>query len=985
MRNKIIAFIFIIPILLILLIFGVSKAIGNTVQIPVRGIALHNTEGKNKDLKENRIFDTDQQKEFKMFVSVVPANAKNKNIDVDIENLDPKSKVEASVEKMQGGYSIQFKGTGKVKISCVTKEGGYTASMILRVIQSKTFKIEQKLYDKYESKEFAFEEYEINPIESTKFKINLRNNPYQFIARITPAAFNHLAATWTSTNPDVLEVDKYSGKAYTHFSGTTKVTASIGNKTHTMDVEVVNESGECIVTGLSNSGRVRRIEGNTKKVKVYVENATKEEIENAKFIKSISDTKHIVEVDLSTELKVKNNSYKYDDVAATADIASGVQNGDVIYHKKGTTMRYHLQSNTEVSEIEFNVDGEWIKGETVDVTLGDKTKKLEARYKYNGILQTIESIIKPIENISTVYHKTESMIYGKEKNRTYMDKVYNSEMAEEDFRHKFEIVTLDNNYDECESKEIEYQKKTDNFSHEKNVITKIDANEELKELRIKAYWKYAKFFFVESSEYKINVSHGINVYNKKELAYAQSKHKKVAIQRDIYIQGQEYLNNYMYTTYDWKYYKNIHESRPKIQYLLEFTNSVYGNGFQINADKITTGKNTKFGDAPSFVAAKNGLFKVSLRGQDNICFLVRKDNIELRNVVLKACKDESLIQNNKFSQKELENKGTVLEIMGNNVNVLNSRISNGRICVRIFGRDLKQDDPEFNPVVEESEMSSIDIEKEKIKVSILHSVISNAREFLIKIGSNRAVRATDSTEKSAKGNLLPKTHKFKRNNGTDYPYDDKSAIDDYFKKHYVATEVTLENNELRSSGLFAVGMDTHFAGKLLWNDEDDFGAIPDKSWRNIAATSYAAELNIKGDLKMYNWMDLSTLDASSLIEISGSLSSGLGFLKLDFQGMIKAVIEREKYNDIIQKVKQKQFIHGGIAFFGGGDNYSYLNEDSKEIGNMRKIFVNLSQVAGKDKLTKLVAEKMPDAAGNADFMFYLYKVDSQRNYNWQYA
>ena len=174
MRNKIIAFIFIIPILLILLIFGVSKAIGNTVQIPVRGIALHNTEGKNKDLKENRIFDTDQQKEFKMFVSVVPVNAKNKNIDVDIENLDPKSKVEASVEKMQGGYSIQFKGTGKVKISCVTKEGGYTASMILRVIQSKTFKIEQKLYDKYESKEFAFEEYEINPVESTKFKINLR-------------------------------------------------------------------------------------------------------------------------------------------------------------------------------------------------------------------------------------------------------------------------------------------------------------------------------------------------------------------------------------------------------------------------------------------------------------------------------------------------------------------------------------------------------------------------------------------------------------------------------------------------------------------------------------------------------------------------------------------------------------------------------------------------------------------------------------------
>lgn len=982
MRNKIIAFIFIIPILLILLIFGVSKAIGNTVQIPVRGIALHNTEGKNKDLKENRIFDTDQQKEFKMFVNVIPANAKNKNIDVEIENLDPKNKVEATVKKMQSGYSIEFRGTGKVKISCVTKEGGYTASMIMRVIQSKTFKIEQRLYDTYDNKNFTPEENEISPVENTKFKINLRNKPYQFITRIAPAAFNHLATIWESTNPNVLEIDKYSGEAYTHFSGTTKVTARVGNKTQTMDVEVVNESGECVVTGLSNSGAVRRIEGKTKKV--YVENATRAEIENGKIIESISDTQHIVEPDSTTELKVKKNKYKYKDIIAEATIASGVQNGDVIYHKKETTMKYNLHSNAKISDIEFNVDGGWTKGETIDVTLGDKEKKIVARYKINGIEKTTEAIIKPIENVSTLYYKTESMSYGKEKTRTYMDKVYNIQMEEVDFSHKAEIVTLDNKYDECDSKEIEYQNKTGNFNNEKNVITKIAADEEVKELVLKAYWKYTKFFFVESSEYRINVSHGININNEKELAHAQSKNKKVAIQKDIFIQGEEYLNNYMYTTYDWKYYKNIHESRPKIQYLLEFTNSVYGNGFQINADKITTGKMTKFGEAPSFVVAKNGLFKVSLRGQDNICFLVRKDNIELRNVVLKACKDESLIQNNKFSQKELENKGTVLEIMGDNVNVLNSRVSNGRTCIRIFGRDLNQDH-EFNPVVEESEMSSVDVEKEKIKVGIINSVISNAREFLIKIGSNRAVRATDSTEKSAKGNLLPKIYRFKKNNGTDYLYRDKNSIDDYFKKHCVVTEVTLENNELRGSGLFAIGMDTHFAGKLLWNDDDDFGAIPDKSWRNIAATSYAAELNIKGDLKIYNWVDLSTLDASSLIEISGSLSGGLGFLRLDFQGMIKAVIEREKYNDIIYKIKQKQFIHGGIAFFGGGENYSYLNEDSGELVNMRKLFVNLSQVAGKEKLTKLVAEKMPDAAGHADFIFYLYKTDSQRNYNWQYA
>ena len=335
---------------------------------------------------------------------------------------------------MQGGYSIEFRGTGKVKISCMTKEGGYTASMIMRVIQSKTFKIEQRLYDTYDNKNFTPEENEISPVENTKFKINLRNKPYQFITMIAPAAFNHLATIWESTNPNVLEIDKYSGEAYTHFSGTTKVTARVGNKTQTMDVEVVNESGECVVTGLSNSGAVRRIEGKTKEV--YVENATGAEIENGKIIESISNTQHIVEPDSITELKVKKNKYKYKDIIAEATIATGVQNGDVIYHKKETTMKYYLHSNAEISDVEFNIDSEWIKGETIDVTLGDKEKKIVARYKINGIEKTTEAIIKPIENISTLYYKTESMSYGKEKTRTYMDKVYNTQMEEVDFIHK---------------------------------------------------------------------------------------------------------------------------------------------------------------------------------------------------------------------------------------------------------------------------------------------------------------------------------------------------------------------------------------------------------------------------------------------------------------------------------------------------------------------------------------------------------------------
>ena len=138
-------------------------------------------------------------------------------------------------------------------------------------------------------------------------------------------------------------------------------------------------------------------------------------------------------------------------------------------------------------------------------------------------------------------------------------------------------------------------------------------------------------------------------------------------------------------------------------------------------------------------------------------------------------------------------------------------------------------------------------------------------------------------------------------------------------------------------------------------------------------------------MKMYNWVRLKDLNSESLIETSGSLK-GLDFLKLDFESMIEQVVN--KRSDLNNIIYRKNYINAGIAFFGGGMNFSFLNEDAEEVKKyMTKFYVNLSEAKGKNRIADAVAKEMPVAAGIADFMFYIYKTDNangERGYHWQH-
>lgn len=974
MRNRIITFIFLIPFMLILLLFGVSKALGNSFEVPVRGIEILN----DTKQKENRILDIDKKDTFDLFVNVIPRNAKNKKIHVEVINDNVKNNVTYEMYDIKGGKRLKFKGSGRVTIKCKTDEGGHTRHMSLRIVHSKIYDITPKMYTNE-----AFESNKESDIDIVEGTINLEvsNKKYNLVCETNPSTLNHLPVEWESSNPDVLEVNKYSGEAKTHFSGECFITANLRDKIKKLKIKV-NEPSDVRVNGETRTNQ------ETQSNIIYVENAEASQIEGAVIEKSVSSKQHIIKhVD---HFKVKGIEYNISKKPSHTCIASNMQKGEKIYHKKNTTMRYHINSSDSISDIEYEYDGKTYKTETVSVDIAEKNKTIKARYKVCGETKTIKADIIAINNISTISHSSEGVEWGADKVKTYGNKEFN-ENEEKPSKIKTGFIVLNEKYDEIPGalKDLEYTKYGD-FTIEENEIT----TNGLGKQSITAIWKYKKYFPVEESIYEFNVIDGVNVRTPSDLTKANKKDKAIAVQNDIFVEGEDFTKNEMYTTYDWKFYKNKGESRPKIRYIYEFKNDVYGNGYQINAHNITTNKATAFKTFPSLVeAGRKGLgldLTASVKGQDNICFLVREDNITINNIVLKSCKDEALIEKDKLNQKRLENKGTVLEIMGDNVKLLKSRVSNGRICIRIFGRDLNQGDANFTPTVqadedyntelEEKKMSTVNVASEKINVTIAGCVISNSREFLIKIGSNRGVLGKD------KGETDVEPYKFSKEDGTKYKYNNKSEFDDYFKNKYVITRVEMEDNELRNSGLFCIGMDTHFAGKLMWKaQKSGAGTIVEDAWRGMAATSYPSELNIKGYLKMYNWVRLKDLNSDSLIETSGSLK-GLDFLKLDFERMIYNVVEKRHIRNIVYK---NNYVNAGIAFFGGGQNYSFLNEDADEIKNYtEKLFVNLTDAKGKDSITKLIAKEMPVAAGEADFMFYIYKTDNvkgERGYHWQHG
>lgn len=1000
MKKKIIALIMIIPIVFLIALFSVGKAAGVYADIPVTGIQI--TTQNEDGFIDVDVADYDP---IAFLAQVQPVNARNQKYSFEISGVGG-DEAPDGFKIIDGKLHID-NVVGKVKITAISAEKGFKDSVIVSAYSTKVLKI-SPLVNRIE------DGGEIVEIEVGDEIVEIEGGDYVFGAKLYPENLSGETRIFEEIGGNhILKLNAVTGVAQALFSGETQVriTCSEGRegleKVLTVKVNVDTDSTGFAVNGKSSGAKVT-VKNNATTAKLFVEskndaleisNLTLPEGVTASGIERISENKFVLTLSFDKEFsneeisgKVGATDFSLEFTEYNLDVRTSYYDGegDEIKQKNNTKVTYVAYSESDDdADVKFEIiDGADVitleqHGQFANITATKRGfAKIRITAEHDGkVIKEIEKTIRVVPNVYSMEFADSAKEYGIENILTIGGK---NPKGRPDTRTIFVRVVTEAGAETFTDEFMNVAFSDDNslFSCKAQPATNADAvSAEIRATgtgltTLNAELKNYNQYFGTNICAKIRlraVKDGRNVGNYEELKTVTEAGHIVVLTSDVMLgvknDGTAMTEDELkkdvkkfITTYDKTYLENSGENKY-VQYLIEFKKDVYGNGFEINADKFTqckdaTGLPKIFKGPLNFVAISSA----SVKGQDNISFLVRTDKVLINNVVLKGCSDDSLLEEDgQFNLSKLNYVGTTLEI-AKSAKLLNSRVSNGRTVVRIFAGGSTMG----SPVVEVE--AAFNVQDEKINVHIESCVLSNAREFILKIGSNRALKQTNEVQR-----------KLRKEKDNEYysPYDDSNKTDKYFNDNYLINDVTLKNSVLETSGLFSVGMETHFSGEFLLGDTIT-------TWKDCAATSYASALRIVGDVKMLDWKNLSNVDSSTLIEVTGDAND---WLSMNVAEMMKEVAKvKSECRDIILNVGGTEYVHGGIAFYGGGYNYSYLdltraNDETKQFGVYD---VNISVLENsKDENIQKQGKMLPMAAGAGDFRFYLYNNKSSRNLSWQ--
>lgn len=992
MKKKIIALIMIIPIVFLIALFSVGKAAGVYADIPVTGIQI--TTQNEDGFIDVDVADYDP---IAFLAQVQPVNARNQKYSLEISGVGG-DEAPDGFEIIDGKLRID-NAVGKVKITAISAEKGFKDSVIVSAYSTKVLRI----YPKVNGEKIASDVVSIDGGENV------------FSAELYPENLSGETRIFEEIGGNhILKLNAVTGVAQALFSGETQVriTCPEGRegleKVLTVNVNVDTDSTGFAVNGKSSGAKVT-VKNNATTAKLFVESKNDaleisdlilpegvtasgiERISENKFVLTLSFNKEFSDEAISGKVGATDFSLEFTEYNLDVRTSYYDGEGDEIKQKNNTKVTYVAYSESDDdADVTFEIiDGADVitleqHGQFANITATKRgSAKIKITAKHDGKSFYVEKTIRVVPNVYSMEFADSAKEYGIENILTIGGK---NPKGRPDTRTIFVRVVTEAGAETFTDEFMNVAFSDDNSLFSCKAQTATNADAVSAEIRatgtglttLNAELKNYNQYFGTNICAKIRlraVKDGRNVGNYEDLKTVTEAGHIVVLTSDVMLgvksDGTAMTEDELKkdvkkftTTYDKTYLDNIdkNDENKKVQYLIEFKNHVYGNGFEINADKFTqckdaTGLPKIFKGPLNFVAISSA----SVKGQDNISFLVKTDDVLINNVVLKGCSDDSLHEEDgRFNLSKLNYVGTTLEI-AKSAKLLNSRVSNGRTVVRVFAGGSTMG----SPVVEVE--SAFNVQDEKINVHIESCVLSNAREFILKIGSNRALKQKDEVQRK----LLD------INRNPYSPYDESNKTDKYFNDNYLINDVTLKNSVLETSGLFSVGMETHFSGEFLLGDTIT-------TWKDCAATSYASALRIVGDVKMLDWKNLSNVDSSTLIEVTGDAND---WLSMNVAEMMKEVAKvKSECRDIILNVGGTEYVHGGIAFYGGGYNYSYLdltraNDETKQFGVYD---VNISVLENsKDENIQKQGKMLPMAAGAGDFRFYLYNNKSSRNLSWQ--
>ena len=1003
MKNKVIALILIIPIVLMFCVFSAANIATLNVPIAVSSISLFHDWQETINLAESNQFQINAQ--------VMPRNASNKGLIYSYEAVGGKPTPEIVIS--EDGI-VTANGYGTAKITVTTKDGSYKKSFLLQVTSTKATHIA----------------IELNT--STDIVVGAA---FKMLATALPNEALDKNITFSSSDESIVRINRLTGDCTAISSGVVTLKASLENGINGK----IEEELQVTVLPTATSSPITFNGSVNLTDKIFADNFSAIMEVNFTGLYELGEVLTVSDITLSynqaqvesvqlVNMLSSNGIYKYrlnisglktDNFLLTANLD--------FENYKNYTSSLTLQKIADLSEIEVSLNNwkDYIKLNatnhfTIDVlptdftgyetnvsfeqnnvtwfesnntyylvgkSVGSNTLTIEIVYEGD----TLKTFTKHFEilNPPSIITFKESLYenYGIEELLTIGNQKIQVDQQTED-----NYVYVKDNYEFTFSSDVnlEYVKFT---SSNENIATfennKLNINGEgtvtlyAEELQSKLIGEP-----IEIASVNVRCVDGVNVETYADLVKATEDGKQVVLTSDIDL-GEKLVEvkddgttqllksvsectqilksevKQIETSGEWHYYKNNpnlnHTTPPLINYIIKFTNNCYGNGHVLNANNITNiidGTGVPY----SFAVFKGPLDLVaipdaSVKAQDNICFIA-SDNVIIDNVELIG---SNLNGNDTADLNALNYSGTVLEIMGDNVKIVNSRIKNGRNCVRVYGKESGNYD--------------------KINVLIESCVISHAREFLVKMGTNKkeygnfAQRdslnlANGITDESIWEACAPKIENFTHLNSGELSEAQYNALVDSYNKNQeflalIKTNLTLRNCLLHTSGLFSIGIESSFAGPALDGGRYNSWDFNTYGWRNIAGTSYPVMLNLEGNVKLYDWKNISRIDSSTLIE--GDLFS------FDLSQMIEKLYTSGEFTDIISVVDGERYAHGGIVLYGGGKNYALVN-DKTVAGELNNYTLSL------DSINTMLTSLLKYASGKEPFRIFMYGKNSEYNY-----
>ena len=973
MGKKIIALILILPMILMMTLYTAVNTVSLQIKVPVSSIEILSEEFVTLDLDKGERYAVDY--------AVYPTTASNKEVSFTTEKVGEQPKAEL---EYKNGYIVP-KSAGLAYACFTTVDGSYRARVQVVVKSTQLVSISSSL-------------------PSNTLTVG---QSATITTQFNPQSASDKTLTYSSSNPNILAVND-NGVVTAKGKGSATITISSLSNAQIFDtIDVVVNAEQLLaiapssITTWNKTGAINLTVGTVEEYgltyKFQDKNGTalsestikaKNETEpfeslgdgNYKFEYEFIDENYSGEVvvifTISTQNKTESKQCEIDKVetlSATFNTEEDLsfQVGSTINWKNYITIYPEdAQVSYVVTYSNANITKKGSTGYLASANKMGYTKvsiKLQSNDEHLNQETIIEKDVYVIP--SELIIKESAKEYGIEKIWT----IGKTDVSGNEINHELNLFFTQ------EDKGEDFNKLLQKITYETSVPSKIVVQDNKIKILDDTFVGIVEINAVLdlSSQIKSEkltlrcVGNGVEVDNFLSLHQATKQGKAIVLQGNIdtdfgknadgsaFYQGANV--DKIYTTGDIKYYENKGEDHPQVITLLQFRNDVYGNGYVINADNVT---NVSDSDRFENKALFNGPLNLvamgnmaSVKAQDNVCFAVF-ENVTISNIELKGRNLESI--NGMVDLTDLDYAGTVVEVLGDNVNIEYSRISNGRTVLRAFG-DINDSDKTIN-------------------VSIKNSILSQAREFIIRVGSNKIVRSgAETTFANYKAPYIDKTTDTAFSFPVQNEYDKADSKFASYEDKYIKTFLTIENSVLKDSGLFCIGIDSHFAGKVLYDASSYIRFDTDlANWVGTDGTSYGAKVTLNGDVRMYDWKNLDNVDSSSLIEIGVNTPDNIKEI-LNFN--LKEMINYLDNTPMIYKDSEgKQFVHGGIVFFGGGLNYGLLEDNSQSFKGLiagtndglklSKYLISLKDV-GQDKLEL--------AAGNQPFYFVMYEGTSMFN------